>query len=329
MDLNGAVVLLAALFALSAVRARDDAADVAGDARPARARSPARHVGARGSAAALRRSRPAWLLLARADRLRLPGRRRARQRRPGRLKPSLQALKPDLKKLNPLQGAKNLFGPHALFETAKNRSRSPPSARSSLLAADPASSTSSAALVGMPPAALLPELAPHGARHRPARRRRLPRDRARSTTPTSASSTRSSCGWTSRRSRRSTSSSAAARGPRSAAPPPDAGGPRAHDGRGPDRRRRRHQPDALRRRAALRRRQARARGRRQGPGPRRRSASARLAREDGVPSSPTRRSRARCTRRSRSATMIPEELFQAVAQLLAFVYRVAGAKAAA
>jgi flagellar biosynthesis protein FlhB len=35
-------------------------------------------------------------------------------------KPSVQALKPDPKKLNPISGAKNLFGTRALFETAKN-----------------------------------------------------------------------------------------------------------------------------------------------------------------------------------------------------------------
>jgi flagellar biosynthetic protein FlhB len=36
------------------------------------------------------------------------------------LKPRLSLLKPDPKRLNPLTGAKNLFGPNALFETGKN-----------------------------------------------------------------------------------------------------------------------------------------------------------------------------------------------------------------
>ena len=35
-------------------------------------------------------------------------------------KPSAQALKPDPKSINPLSGAKNLFGKRAIFETAKN-----------------------------------------------------------------------------------------------------------------------------------------------------------------------------------------------------------------
>lgn len=34
-------------------------------------------------------------------------------------KPSPEALKPDAKKLNPLQGAKQIFGPHAIFEAGK------------------------------------------------------------------------------------------------------------------------------------------------------------------------------------------------------------------
>ncbi|MEX2196733.1 MAG: flagellar biosynthesis protein FlhB [Thermoleophilaceae bacterium] len=35
-------------------------------------------------------------------------------------KPSAFALKPDPKRLNPLQGAKNIFGPHAVFEAGKS-----------------------------------------------------------------------------------------------------------------------------------------------------------------------------------------------------------------
>ena len=51
----------------------------------------------------------------------MPGRRRASsasRRSASSRRP--QALKPDPKKLNPLQGAKKIFGPHALFETAKS-----------------------------------------------------------------------------------------------------------------------------------------------------------------------------------------------------------------
>ena len=107
-------------------------------------------------------------------------------------------------------------------------------------------------------------------------------------------------------------------------PPPAAGGARAHDGRRPEGRRRRHQPDALRRRAEVRRDQPGARGRRQGPGPRGRCRSARSPREHGVPDRRrTRRSRARLHASVEVGQQVPEELFQAVAQVLAFVYRVA------
>jgi flagellar biosynthetic protein FlhB len=34
-------------------------------------------------------------------------------------KPTTKALKPDVKKINPLKGAKNLFGPHLIFDTGK------------------------------------------------------------------------------------------------------------------------------------------------------------------------------------------------------------------
>jgi flagellar biosynthetic protein FlhB len=37
-----------------------------------------------------------------------------------KLKPSLHGLKPDFKRIDPLKGAKNLFGPNLLFEGAKN-----------------------------------------------------------------------------------------------------------------------------------------------------------------------------------------------------------------
>jgi flagellar biosynthetic protein FlhB len=36
------------------------------------------------------------------------------------LKPSLKAIKPDIKRVNPVSGMKNLFGPRILFETGKN-----------------------------------------------------------------------------------------------------------------------------------------------------------------------------------------------------------------
>src|ERR1700704_2795283 len=40
-----------------------------------------------------------------------------------KLKPSLHGLKPDFKRIDPLKGAKNLFGPNLLFEGAKNLSK--------------------------------------------------------------------------------------------------------------------------------------------------------------------------------------------------------------
>jgi len=58
------------------------------------------------------------------------------------------------------------------------------------------------------------------------------------------------------------------------------------------------------------------------------STSAASPRSTACPSFRTRRSRARCTRSVQVGQMIPEDFFQAVAQLLAFVYRVAGRKAA-
>ena len=91
----------------------------------------------------------------------------------------------------------------------------------------------------------------------------------------------------------------------------------------------RHQPDALRGRAALRPGEPSPRSWSPRAGPPRAAGSASWPRERGVPSSPTRRWRARCTRRVEVGQMIPEELYEAVAQLLAYVYRVAGAREAA
>jgi len=97
----------------------------------------------------------------------------------------------------------------------------------------------------------------------------------------------------------------------------------AHDRRRPDRRRRRHQPDALLGGAAAT----------DGTSPAPevvakgqdlvalRSASSRPTTVYGGPRSPSRP--APCTPRSTWASRSPEELFEAVAQLLAFVYRVA------
>jgi flagellar biosynthetic protein FlhB len=72
-------------------------------------------------------------------------------------KPSAQAIKPDPKKLNPISGAKNLFGKRALFETAKGIAKTGVMA-AVLAAAILPDLDELGALVGMPPAMLLSEL---------------------------------------------------------------------------------------------------------------------------------------------------------------------------
>jgi flagellar biosynthesis protein FlhB len=73
-------------------------------------------------------------------------------------KPAPGAVKPDFKKLNPLTGAKQLFGPHAIFETGKSITKVAAVGGIAALAVFPKLSEL-AALVGMPPAALVPMLA--------------------------------------------------------------------------------------------------------------------------------------------------------------------------
>src|SRR4051794_26862476 len=75
-------------------------------------------------------------------------------------KPHMGALKPDPKRLNPISGFKNIYGPNALFEGAKNLFKVAAvgvvTALGVLLKLDELAS-----LVGMPPAQLLPTLAHH------------------------------------------------------------------------------------------------------------------------------------------------------------------------
>jgi flagellar biosynthesis protein FlhB len=73
-------------------------------------------------------------------------------------KPAPGAMKPDFKKINPLTGAKNLFGPNAIFETGKSVTKVAVVGAIAALAVFPKLSEL-AALVGMPPAALVPMLA--------------------------------------------------------------------------------------------------------------------------------------------------------------------------
>jgi flagellar biosynthetic protein FlhB len=74
------------------------------------------------------------------------------------LRPSAHALKPDPKRLNPASGAKQIFGPHALFEAGKSITKVLVVGAIAAFAVMPKLSEL-AALVGTPPAALIPELA--------------------------------------------------------------------------------------------------------------------------------------------------------------------------
>ena len=73
-------------------------------------------------------------------------------------RPMPGALKPDLKKLNPITGAKNLYGKHMIFETLKNVAKIAVVGTIAAMAVFP-KLDELGALVGMPPAVLLPELA--------------------------------------------------------------------------------------------------------------------------------------------------------------------------
>jgi len=71
------------------------------------------------------------------------------------IRPMPGAVKPDPKKLNPITGAKNLFGSRAIFETVKNVLKVAVVGAVAALALFPGLDEL-AALVGMPPAVLLP-----------------------------------------------------------------------------------------------------------------------------------------------------------------------------
>jgi flagellar biosynthetic protein FlhB len=73
-------------------------------------------------------------------------------------KPHIGALKPDPKRLNPLQGFKNIYGPNALFEGAKNIVKVAAVGAVTTMAVLP-KLDELAALVGMPPGELLATLA--------------------------------------------------------------------------------------------------------------------------------------------------------------------------
>src|SRR3954454_15632386 len=73
-------------------------------------------------------------------------------------KPHVTALKPDPKRLNPLSGFKNIYGPNALFEGAKNIVKVGAVGAVTALAVLP-KLDELAGLVGLPPSELLPTLA--------------------------------------------------------------------------------------------------------------------------------------------------------------------------
>ena len=73
-------------------------------------------------------------------------------------KPHMTALKPDPKRLNPLQGFKSIYGPNALFEGGKSIAKVCAVGAVTALAVLP-KFDEYGALVGMPPAELMPTLA--------------------------------------------------------------------------------------------------------------------------------------------------------------------------
>jgi flagellar biosynthetic protein FlhB len=74
------------------------------------------------------------------------------------LKPSVHGLKPDFKRIDPLKGAKNLFGPNIIFEGAKNLTKVAIVGAITAFAVYPKLGEL-AALVGMAPSDLVSELA--------------------------------------------------------------------------------------------------------------------------------------------------------------------------
>jgi flagellar biosynthesis protein FlhB len=157
MDLNGAVVLLAALLALSAFapkmyhRMADATREILAYV------SQPDIVGREGVGKVLSEVASAWLLsVAPIAAVCLAAGRLVSIAQVG-FHPSPAALKPEMKKLNPLQGAKQIFGTHALFEGTKSIVKVTAVGAIALIAVLP-KLEEIAALVGMPPAVFLPML---------------------------------------------------------------------------------------------------------------------------------------------------------------------------
>jgi flagellar biosynthesis protein FlhB len=156
-DLNGAVVLLAALLALSAFapkmyhRISDATREILAYV------SQPEIVGREGVGKVLSEVASAWLLsVAPIAVVCLVIGLLVSVAQVG-LHPSPQALKPEMKKLNPLQGAKQIFGTHALFEGTKSIVKVAAVGAIVLIALLP-KLEEMASLVGMPPAVLLPKI---------------------------------------------------------------------------------------------------------------------------------------------------------------------------
>jgi flagellar biosynthetic protein FlhB len=158
MDLNGAVVLLAALLALSAFAPKMYHRMADATRELLLYVSQPEIVGQAGLGKVFSTVASAWLLtLAPVAAVCLVVGVLVSIAQVG-LRPSPEALKPEVKKLNPLQGAKMIFGTHGLFEGAKSVVKVAAVGAIAVIAVLP-KLEEMAALVGMPPAVLLPKIA--------------------------------------------------------------------------------------------------------------------------------------------------------------------------
>ena len=159
-DLNGAVVLFAALFALSATAphlvevlqaSMRDAFALISSPDVVNHRGLGPLVSAQAKSAALAAAPVVFTCVAAGVLINIA--------QVGG-KPHISAMKPDPKRLNPLTGFKNIYGKNALFEGAKNLFKVAAVGVVTALGVLP-KLDELAALVGMPPAQLLPTLAHH------------------------------------------------------------------------------------------------------------------------------------------------------------------------
>src|SRR3954463_6716610 len=157
-DLNGAVVMFAALFALSATAphlvevlqsSMRDAFGLISSPDVVNHRGLGPLLSSQGKAAAFAAA-PVILTCIAAGLL--------GNIAPGGGKPHVGALKPDPKRLNPISGFKNIYGKNALFEGVKNVFKVAAVGVVTALGVLP-KIDELASLVGMPPAQLLPTLA--------------------------------------------------------------------------------------------------------------------------------------------------------------------------